>query len=223
MKHRAAIRMSGFTLIELLIVVAIIAILAAIAVPNFLEAQVRAKVSRTHADMRSIATAMESYMVDYNSYPLPWDNGSAYRNITSGAYFEQLRVVVALSTPVSYITSGKMKDPFSKGQRHAVSTLSEFMQFGCGTWGNPAKNSARAGNIVSGNYSAAYSCNAYLIVSEGPNAATGMSGGDNTYRLTRYPTGTEIISYDGTNGTNSTGDIHRFGPQGMIPEGIYRD
>ncbi|MCL5269747.1 MAG: prepilin-type N-terminal cleavage/methylation domain-containing protein, partial [bacterium] len=36
----------AFTLIELLIVVAIIAILAAIAVPNFLEAQVRAKVSR---------------------------------------------------------------------------------------------------------------------------------------------------------------------------------
>jgi prepilin-type N-terminal cleavage/methylation domain-containing protein len=46
----------AFTLIELLIVVAIIAILAAIAVPNFLEAQVRSKVSRAKADMRSIAT-----------------------------------------------------------------------------------------------------------------------------------------------------------------------
>ncbi len=59
----------GFTLIELLIVVAIIAILAAIAVPNFLEAQVRAKVSRVKADMRSLATAIEAYRVDNADYP----------------------------------------------------------------------------------------------------------------------------------------------------------
>lgn len=59
----------GFTLIELLIVVAIIAILAAIAVPNFLEAQVRAKVSRAKADIRSLATALESYVVDNNNFP----------------------------------------------------------------------------------------------------------------------------------------------------------
>ena len=58
----------AFTLIELLIVVAIIAILAAIAVPNFLEAQVRSKVSRVKADMRSMRTAMEAYRVDYNRY-----------------------------------------------------------------------------------------------------------------------------------------------------------
>ena len=63
----------AFTLIELLIVVAIIAILAAIAVPNFLEAQTRSKVSRTMTDMRSIATAMESYYVDHNAYAADWD------------------------------------------------------------------------------------------------------------------------------------------------------
>ncbi|OPZ09227.1 MAG: Type II secretion system protein G precursor [candidate division BRC1 bacterium ADurb.BinA292] len=60
---------AAFTLIELLIVVAIIAILAAIAVPNFLEAQVRAKISRVRADLRTIATGVESYQVDNNVYP----------------------------------------------------------------------------------------------------------------------------------------------------------
>jgi prepilin-type N-terminal cleavage/methylation domain-containing protein len=59
----------AFTLIELLIVVAIIAILAAIAVPNFLEAQVRAKVSRCQNDMRALTTGLEAYAVDYNAYP----------------------------------------------------------------------------------------------------------------------------------------------------------
>ena len=66
----------GFTLIELLIVVAIIAILAAIAVPNFLEAQVRAKVSRAKSDMRTIATALESYAVDHNRHPIGGNEGS---------------------------------------------------------------------------------------------------------------------------------------------------
>lgn len=59
----------GFTLIELLIVVAIIAILAAVAVPNFLEAQARSKVSREMNDMRVIAIGLESYMVDHGTYP----------------------------------------------------------------------------------------------------------------------------------------------------------
>lgn len=59
----------GFTLIELLIVVAIIAILAAIAVPNFLEAQVRAKVSASKAALRTLTTGLESYAVDNNKYP----------------------------------------------------------------------------------------------------------------------------------------------------------
>jgi type II secretion system protein G len=62
-------KLKAFTLIELLIVVAIIAILAAIAVPNFLEAQVRAKVSRAKSDIRSMQVALESYYVDNNNYP----------------------------------------------------------------------------------------------------------------------------------------------------------
>lgn len=60
----------GFTLIELLIVVAIIAILAAIAVPNFLEAQTRAKVSRARTDLRTLALGLEAFRTENRRYPL---------------------------------------------------------------------------------------------------------------------------------------------------------
>jgi type II secretion system protein G len=62
-------KQKGFTLIELLIVVAIIGIIAAIAIPNLLNAINRGRQKRTMADMRSIATAIESYSVDFNFYP----------------------------------------------------------------------------------------------------------------------------------------------------------
>ena len=90
---------NAFTLIELLIVVAIISILSAIAVPNFLEAQVRSKISRTRADMRTIATALESYHVDNNHYPETYVQPRWAR-------------FTLLTTPIAYITSIP-KDPFN--------------------------------------------------------------------------------------------------------------
>ncbi len=105
----------AFTLIELLIVVAIIAILAAIAVPNFLEAQTRARVGRAHADMRSMATAAEAYCVDHGMYPL---NGVLNMNGTmqnphhtpQGPPYHKF-LFEGITTPIAYMTSIP-NDPF---------------------------------------------------------------------------------------------------------------
>lgn len=60
---------SAYTLLETLCVVAMIAILAAISVPNFLEAQVRTKVARAQTDLASIAAALRAYSADFGTYP----------------------------------------------------------------------------------------------------------------------------------------------------------
>jgi general secretion pathway protein G len=67
--RRRVRRRAGFTLIELLIVVAIIGLIAAIAIPNLRNAMDRAKQNRTLADIKAIATALEQYAVDNNTYP----------------------------------------------------------------------------------------------------------------------------------------------------------
>ncbi|MBI2973140.1 MAG: prepilin-type N-terminal cleavage/methylation domain-containing protein [Armatimonadetes bacterium] len=59
----------GFTLIELLIVVAIIAILAAILIPNFLRARAQSQLSASKGNLKNLATSLESYFVDRGSYP----------------------------------------------------------------------------------------------------------------------------------------------------------
>jgi prepilin-type N-terminal cleavage/methylation domain-containing protein len=88
----------GFTLIELLIVIAIILILIAIALPNFLEAQIRAKVARAKGEMRTIDTAMLAYFLDFKIYPE--DNE---RHSDGGLYW--------LTSPIKYI--GELPaDPF---------------------------------------------------------------------------------------------------------------
>ncbi|HEX3068827.1 MAG TPA: type II secretion system protein GspG, partial [Thermoanaerobaculia bacterium] len=55
--------------VGLLLIVAVLGIVAAIAIPNFLTAQQRAKQKRTVADIRSLSAAIEAYSTDKNEYP----------------------------------------------------------------------------------------------------------------------------------------------------------
>lgn len=100
-------RKYGFTLIELLIVVAIIGILAAIAVPNFLNAQLRAKLSRCASDLRTLSVALDSYRLDNNAYP-----GGEFWKTDKWWQRHSYRYHV-LTTPVSYLESIPM-DPFQE-------------------------------------------------------------------------------------------------------------
>ena len=199
----------AFTLIELLIVVAIIAILAAIAVPNFLEAQVRSKVARVKADIRSAATALEAYRVDYQDYPL---EGILY-----------LEYVYQLTTPVAYITSVALKDPFQPQS----GIPSRFF------WTNPPAGWIGSFNFfrynqgwAMGCYGGTYLQPGYGVLSHGPSKEWSWiehypyfkaTGGSHTSAgITR--SGAENTVYDPSNGTKSFGGIARFGGLPGIPD-----
>lgn len=193
----------GFTLIELLIVVAIIAILAAIAVPNFLEAQTRAKVSRVKADMRSAATALESYRIDWNGYPF---DGADHDGSGTFAY-NYWYLPPELSTPLAYMTSVNLVDPFRLGamwynnfwQQHDIRYANIDS-----TWGT--QFGVIQTNPAASTYLSAVreEWGGWRLTAAGPDKSYGPTGwvGVSTYPASPIP-------YDATNGTVSQGDILR--------------
>ncbi len=184
----------AFTLIELLIVVAIIAILAAIAVPNFLEAQTRAKISRNKGDMRATVTGIETYHIDNNLYPFPADPfGRPISSPFATPWFET-KVPTSLTTPITYLNS-RFPDPYHPKEAVAEDPVYHLM----------ARAYARKQTVEPqfegyvNRFGVSKSEVSYILLGHGPD-------GDHD-----GPDDSDPQIYDATNGTLSNGDILYFG------------
>ena len=95
--YRSAQSQNAFTFIEFLIIVAIVAILGAIAVSNFLEVRTPAKVSRVRVDLRTPATVLKNHGADHAKCPL---NNGHYRVLP-----------IQIPTPSAYVTRSSLLGP----------------------------------------------------------------------------------------------------------------
>lgn len=185
----------GFTLIELLIVVAIIAILAAIAVPNFLEAQIRAKISRVMSDMYNVNVALEAYRVDNNRYPF-YGNPNDFVPPSGRPH---LFLPMRMTSPIAYMSSIPVDifhDPESRPGPTVIPPTYYYMF-------------NYAGLYLGRNFSGPSGSSHY-------ERATGRTGAGIEWTFWSHgPDNRDdhgVIPYDPTNGTISQGDIIRFGP-----------
>lgn len=226
----------AFTLIELLIVVAIIAILAAIAVPNFLEAQTRAKVSRVMADQRSYATALETYYIDNNTYPVYHSQGMlvgtgrTYTAIPTGV--QSIHVALKTAAGQTRSTEDNNLPSFATSSSNTAIGLTTPVSF----------LSAYSGDAFAGFKQAPFAYShgnaGFLLFSPGPDGIYDLDGGTGgTANSSEYivsggqslpspylivgpagsgytrpagaPSSGNSFTYDATNGTGSPGDVYR--------------
>lgn len=183
---------SAFTLVELLIVVAIIAILAAIATPNFLEAQTRAKFTRAQADMRILSLSFEAYSVDHNKYP-------SYGNPRDYALFAGEPVVFVptkITSPVAYLTS--LPPDIFPGKRTGLTTQNNTY-FYMHNYATVYLGKTQYNDHVQAHYQT-------------------LTGSTRAVQWTIWSYGVDlkddhgVVLYDPTNGTISSGDLMLFGP-----------
>ena len=175
----------AFTLIELLIVVAIIAILALIAVPNLLQAQIRAKVVTVRADFRNLLVAMQAYRVDYNAYPddipRPGIDGE-------GTWLHDFYPLTHLTTPVAYITTVPTNPFFDLWSSGPSRGKGNYLY-----WGSDMHPPILP--IF------------FHLASAGPDQTISGAGGQEGWRVIgRDPKFVNAL-YDPTNGTVSNGDL----------------
>jgi prepilin-type N-terminal cleavage/methylation domain-containing protein len=190
---------SAFTLIELLIVVAIIAILAAIAVPNFLEAQTRAKVARVASDLRTYTTAMETYRIDHNKPP-PTYRANAAQTRKWIAHF--------LTTPIAYMTTA-LPDVFNTNVGYSQNSNNPDNMYII-AWG--PDHYLQPSNLAS--YPSFFQN--YPLYSDGSAwkrkdfVYVFSMGPDKAYDILDGKAPRAVFTYDPTNGTISRGEVGRF-------------
>ena len=231
MRGRATRFRGGFTLIELLIVVAIISILAAIAIPNYQTALVKSKISRFMGDGKAAETGLELYYADHNTYPSEdyYPAGSSNTNWDQRTDYPAAGFLPrAITTPLSYLAT-LPTDPFPNlNANYDEPNYPQRRTYNYTTDSQNARIYAGGTNqyYVSWTY-AQITGDLRWISSERPNAAMWLISsacvdGDRDYgsspRWTNTPeTGGDSTSiypivYDPTNGTQSSGDLFMFGP-----------
>lgn len=113
MRQKLSTTKAGFTLVEIMIVVAIIALLAAIAVPNFLRARKRSQATRILEDMRLIDSAIDQYAIECNKKTgdaVNWTDVKAYLKIGSVLYATRTSVL-GISYSTSYTVDSTLATP----------------------------------------------------------------------------------------------------------------
>ncbi len=197
---------TGFTLIELLVVVAIIGILAAIAVPRYTGAQVKARVAAAKMDLRTLSQAIDNYRMDRARYPNP--------PLEPHGFFVST-VVTALTTPISYLNTPPVDDPFGLVEQ-APEILQRPMPEEDATFAPPVPRNSYV--YVSYRVFSEWQGNpqlkrdAYLVGSVGPDQV------DSSLVYLPFPDLSILpirsirdTIYSPTNGTVSAGDIGHFG------------
>ena len=192
-------RDNAFTLIELLIVVAIIGILAAIAVPNFLMAQVRAKAAVVQSELRTLSLGAEAYFADWAYYP-------PYRDPSDCSEYPYHKRYSFFTTPIAYLSSVKVREVFTAddapvtGQQWDIAdtfyySWTNFWDYECG--GQPHA-------LLPYRHD-----HGYLLRSRGPDRVLEPDSTRNAHFTGEGNLDPDAFVYDPSNGVISRGEIIR--------------